>query len=232
MLSLTVRPCLKAPDGDSVENSAALAALLAYNRDDCESTRELADWLWSLRCSSYMGGDGCQAAADATSGQTAALGGGLGFVPAAVSEAEVELSKLQADLKGDVWPVGSLLASEEVRGTLAGLLGYHKREAKPGWWRRFSWLEAAVPDLINELATLGGAVTPTADPYPAPSVHPPNSQHYAFHPALISPTHHCLRNIQFHHPPHPSPPHPFYPSPAQPSIPHPTHPTPAQSSPA
>ena len=27
-----------------------LAALRDYNRDDCVSTRQLADWLWALRC--------------------------------------------------------------------------------------------------------------------------------------------------------------------------------------
>ena len=40
---------LERPDGADEASSPTLAALREYNRDDCVSTRELADWLWGLR---------------------------------------------------------------------------------------------------------------------------------------------------------------------------------------
>lgn len=158
---------LQAPDGADVHSSPTLSALMAYNRDDCESTRELADWLWNLRCGVVRGGDesrsretdqdGAPAEAEAT--PVSAAQEAEGVPDEAGATAESELLMLQDALSRTDWPDGCLLASKGVRETLVGLLSYHKREAKPMWWRRFSWLAAPTTDLIDEPATLGGGRT-------------------------------------------------------------------------
>ena len=145
---------LEDPDGHDSASSTALASLLEYNRDDCISTRQLADWLWELRLT-----------------HTKAL-----HVPsqtvhnplAAQSKEQVdeksekalqeslEVAKIQEQLlAGDEWPSESPLEKESVRSTLSSLILYHKRESKPSWWRRFDWLAAPPEALVEDERTLG-----------------------------------------------------------------------------
>jgi hypothetical protein len=238
---------LENPDGEDTSSSAVLASLLEYNRDDCISTRQLADFLWELRCKepkaakhapsvedwdstaeSEPVSERAAAAADRTAEENlevahlqqrlSAAGpwhegsalasegvregnllsqvqqrfsesgpwlegspprererrGGLGSAEGGgerayawpensppANEAVREGSPLTNEGVRDgqplvnTWPEGSPLANEGVRETLSALLLFHKREAKPGWWRRFDWLSAPPEALVEDDRTLG-----------------------------------------------------------------------------
>ena len=178
---LRVRPSVCAPyaslqpDGPDAASSPTLAALAEYNRDDCESTRQLADWLWTLRterCPSLrIAGavDGADPGADTKAGIDGSLGddepGGEATATPA-SDEEAELVRLEDALSADEgWAAGTPLALAEVRETLRGMLRYHQREAKPQWWRRFDWLSKPPSELAAETRTLGGLIRTATAPY-------------------------------------------------------------------
>jgi predicted RecB family nuclease len=159
---------LDAPDGPDVKHSPTLSSLAEYNRDDCESTRQLADWLWGLRCERCLtlpgprvhDGDGPDDANDES--------GVDGKEPAAspYQENELEVVRLVDALEAPGgWPAESALAASEPRATLAGMLRYHRREAKPQWWRRFDWLGSPPAELVSEARTLGALVRTDAPAY-------------------------------------------------------------------
>lgn len=150
-------------------SSAMLRSLREYNRDDCESTRELADWLWAQRSARNPNGDlalvsGNEDAhgTESVSSPSPQIGDGR-RVEATPSESdeESEITRLEEILLGrdSAWPVCSVLSEPAVRQTLAGMLRYHKREAKPQWWRRYEWLSSSVADLIADSRTIGGLVS-------------------------------------------------------------------------
>ena len=63
------------------------------------------------------------------------------------------------------WPDDSVLSDGSVREVLRGMLRYHKREAKPQWWRRFDWLASPPSELATDARTLGGLVRTKTEPY-------------------------------------------------------------------
>ena len=159
---------LEAPDGSDAASSATLASLLEYNRDDCISTRQLADWVWRLRTEHPAAPP---AAPPADAGPAADDPSGGAAAPAAAlseraAEEAAEVEELERLLASSTeWPEGSPLASEQVRSTLSALLHFHKREAKPGWWRRFDWLAAAPEAMVEDERTLGMLRRTGAPPY-------------------------------------------------------------------
>ena len=50
---------------------------------------------------------------------------------------------------------------------LAAALGYHRREAKPGWWRHFEWRELPPGELRDDARTLGGLRRSARTPFKA-----------------------------------------------------------------
>ncbi len=123
----------------------------AYNKEDCDSTLRLREWLVEQRgaCEAQygvefpwrspgepeeLGEDVVEAAAETVALQARLLAG--------VSEKEGERSWEQADL----W-------------LLAQLLDYHRREAKPGYWEFFDRLERSDTELIEQdREAIGGLV--------------------------------------------------------------------------
>ena len=59
----------------------------------------------------------------------------------------------------------------QVRETLSGMLRFHRREAKPQWWRRYEWIARPPAELVAELSrryiTLYETITGKAFPLPA-----------------------------------------------------------------
>ena len=156
---------LDAPDGPDASTSETLRSLAEYNRDDCESTRALADWLWKLRCercgqppaaptASEAAGTPDEASPEAAEGEAA--GEGDADLPRVVDE-EAAVARLEALLcdKGVRWSETSVLCDAEVRETLSGMLRFHRREAKPQWWRRYEWIALPPAELVADPRTLG-----------------------------------------------------------------------------
>eukprot|EP00900_Chrysochromulina_parva_P011125 jgi/Chrpa1/20012/Chrysochromulina_OHIO_Genome00003836-RA len=91
---------------------------------------------------------------EAAEGEAAAEGdAGL---PQVVDEEEAEVARLEALLcDRDVsWPETSVLCDTEVRETLSGMLRFHRREAKPQWWRRYEWIARPPAELVADPRTL------------------------------------------------------------------------------
>ncbi len=123
--------------------SAILKGIRDYNQDDCQSTAELLCWLRTI-------------ANDYTikpAHQDLELG------PAASSEILPEVvARLETAAKlreqGDTQS-----------GVLARLIDFHRREAKPGWWRMFDRAVATTDVLRDDPACIEG-VQATGEPLP------------------------------------------------------------------
>ena len=162
---------LDEPDGLDDSSSPTLASLAEYNRDDCESTRQLYDWLWALRSERCSRAHSALAAAEAPAGSDAEDAEGASEardepVASLAEEEEAEVARLRARLLvDDGWPVDGALSEPVVRETLAGMLAYHRREAKPGWWRRYDWLASTPAELESDPRTLGGLERTGREPF-------------------------------------------------------------------
>jgi len=115
----------------------------AYNEDDCRATLALRDWLEQLRAE-----------------LAARLGADLPR-PAAVAEPEVtenpELTRIRSALLAGLPADGSARTEEQkARALLADLLDWHRRDAKPEWWRYFYVRTLSAAELIGEPDALGG----------------------------------------------------------------------------
>ena len=122
--------------GEDQEAQAILNDILAYNKEDCDSTQELVDWLRAQQQEHnivYMG------------------------------KIEIEEAPAQDDEK--IHLRNNLLAqAEEVKTNniaqanllenLAWMLEFHKREAKPVFWRYFDRLGLSEAELFDDLECL------------------------------------------------------------------------------
>jgi uncharacterized protein len=114
----------------------------AYNEDDCRATLALRDWLEERRAE-----------------LTARLDEDLPR-PVAVEEPESnedpEVTRIRAALLADV-PAEAAERTDEQRAKalLADLLDWHRREAKPAWWRYFYARTLSTAELIGEPDALG-----------------------------------------------------------------------------
>jgi predicted RecB family nuclease len=124
-----------------------LRDLADYNRDDCVSTLLLRDWLEDRRREGIM-----------------TNGWDLPRPVAPSADATEELTERQAitrarenALKVTV-PADPLDRTPEQAGRwlLAGLLDWHRRDAKPGWWEYFRLRALSDEDLLGESAALAG----------------------------------------------------------------------------
>ena len=130
-------------DGTARDAGDTKAVVAAYNEDDCRATLALRDWLEQLR---------------------AELAGRLGADlprPAAVAEPEVtedpELTRIRSALLAGLPADGSARTREQkAKALLADLLDWHRRDAKPQWWRYFYVRTLSAAELIGEPDALGG----------------------------------------------------------------------------
>jgi predicted RecB family nuclease len=105
------------------QSSPILRAIRDYNREDCESTWRLANWLRERQREA-----------------------GLAYVPQ-----EPQPEKPAEDRPEDVLAERLLAnATDDVTRLVAWLLGYHRREDKPMWWRYFARLESPPEDLYDD----------------------------------------------------------------------------------
>jgi uncharacterized protein len=142
--------------------SSILAEIRAYNRDDCDSTLQLAAWLRER-----------QRAHD------------VAFVPAggeddaAKADTLSETAQRRRDLAEDLLRRSATSKATPCDEMLGHLVEFHRREDKPVWWAMFDRAERTEEELIEDLACLGGLARTADAPVP---VRWSRAFHYAFDP--------------------------------------------------
>jgi predicted RecB family nuclease len=123
-----------------------LESIREYNREDCRSLVGLRGWLEERR-SELESRLGTLPRPPLTEGSA----------PEAVSASTAEADRLAAELTHAI-PVDPQRQSGEQRALvlLAGLLDWHRREAKPGWWEYYARRDASDDDLIEDASAVGG----------------------------------------------------------------------------
>ena len=117
--------------GDRVNDRGILDGIAGYNRDDCVSTWRLRDWLEDRRLELAV-----KMGHDVPRRQYADPAPPEG-VKDYVERLTQAVDRLAAALSTDP---AQRTPDEQARWLLAQLLGWHRREEKPGWWRFFHLL--------------------------------------------------------------------------------------------
>lgn len=152
--------------------------IAAYNKDDCVSTRELADWLahikadaerefgaipWAIDPDDERSNEALEMEADVAALHQQLLarvpGGVLAVGPATSSESLGPTSSFE-DLVPEVVSAGGALVGgdEVVYWLLAGLLDFHRRDAKADWWAYFARLEMDDEELFDDSEAIAGLI--------------------------------------------------------------------------
>jgi len=127
--------------------AAILEDLAAYNRDDCLSNLGLRDWLEGLRTEAApLFPDGVVPRPTAVDGTP----------PEQVAKEAAETRRREDALRAGL-PADRAVrtADEGASWLLAGLLGWHRREALPQWWMWFTLMKAPMEDLVASGEALG-----------------------------------------------------------------------------
>lgn len=128
---------------------AVLQAIRAYNEDDCASTRALREWLldpMKVEAASLLPCDFDELTAPDSAEHEP-------------SPRDIRLARLADALAAD--RVHDDAADAAERRLLSHLVLFHKREAKPEWWRFFALRDMTVEQLIDQPDAIGGL---TPDP--------------------------------------------------------------------
>jgi predicted RecB family nuclease len=118
-------------------DDVTLPKIEAYNRDDVRSTADLHRWL-----------EGCRAELEEVHG----LQPRPGDVPADPARAPGEAERAEIALAEKLEIAGEQL--------LAGLVQFHRREARPAYWEMFRLQDLDDEELIDDSAALGGLTAP------------------------------------------------------------------------
>lgn len=139
---------LELKDGPSWTESKILKDIRDYNREDCDSTLLLVEWLRKLQTEKNISFIKKQKTTDQA--QTHEL-----------SDADKLAKKMFSGIPEDrsedpqKWSLHSLLAH---------LLLFHRRENKPVWWAMFDRHEMSEEELIEDLDCLGGLQRSNSSP--------------------------------------------------------------------
>ena len=144
------------------QHSAILTGLRNYNRDDCDSTAQLAAWLRERQAEAGIAWIPLVEIADAT-------------ITREPTEAETVATALLEEALA--LPDGS---DERRRAQMLGwLLEFHRRDEKPMWWRYFERLMMEEQQLVDDLDCLGGL---TRTDTPARPIRKSTGLEYRFDP--------------------------------------------------
>jgi uncharacterized protein len=124
-----------------------LLDLAAYNRDDCLATLGLRDWLEARRVEAIL--DGWELPRPIRE---------EGAAPEALAAAQAATAARVATLRSGLSDDPSLRDElGQARWLLASTLDYHRREAKPQWWRWYDLKDkSTLEDLIEAADAIGG----------------------------------------------------------------------------
>jgi uncharacterized protein len=135
---------MKSGEPDDWESSELLRAIRDYNKDDCDSTWELAEWLRGLQKENAI--SHIPLVKDTGKDQ---------------SESDPEKERALAEKKRLVRELESKADSNPGKATgkisrmLQHLLEFHRREEKPGWWQLFEWNDTEHERLVDDDDCLG-----------------------------------------------------------------------------
>lgn len=119
-----------------------------YNREDCESTLRLRNWLEQLRAAAVAEGHSLPRP-PAESGEASE----------AISDLDRALQRLRDGLlDGIPEHPGARSADQQAQFALAHMMEFHRREDKAGWWEYFRLLALEEADLSDERRALTGLV--------------------------------------------------------------------------
>jgi predicted RecB family nuclease len=129
-------------DGSDWRSSPTLQVIREYNRDDCESTWQLACWLRAVQRQV-----------------------GIAYIPKPlVPESEnikeiAEQAKYAEEMRAEI-PADRDANPEHwrVHELLSWFLEFHRRESKPIWWARYERHAMTVQELVDDPECLGGLV--------------------------------------------------------------------------
>jgi len=130
-------------DGTAATADGERQRVAAYNEDDCRATLALRDWLEERRAelASRLGTDLPRPEPGEESDATE----------------DPEVTRIRAALLAGLPADPAQRTGEEhARALLADLLDWHRREAKPAWWRYFYVRTLSPEELVAEPDTLGG----------------------------------------------------------------------------
>lgn len=117
-----------------------------YNREDCESTSRLQDWLEELRADVVEKGHDLPRPIPPD-----------GDASEAVSELDAKLHQLRDDLlKGIPLNPDDRTPEQQARFKLAHMMEFHRREDKAVWWEKFRLLDLDVEVYVDEKRALAG----------------------------------------------------------------------------
>ena len=131
-------------DGTAAGDADRQRVVAGYNEDDCRATLALRDWLEDRRL------------------DLAERTGGLLPRPVVPEEPartpeDQEVTRIRSALLAGVSAETSAWTDEErALALLADLIDWHRREAKPAWWRYFYLCSLSPAELIAEPDALGG----------------------------------------------------------------------------
>ena len=134
------------------QDQAILDAIAAYNRDDCISNLKLRDWLEERRVEALAEHpawypDGAVPRPAPKEGEPEK------DLAEKVAQTRAREERLRAGLPVDR---AERTDMQQARWLLAGLLDWHRREAKPGWWDHYRLREALMEELVEDASALGG----------------------------------------------------------------------------
>ena len=140
-----VQACLETDDIAGLTDDGK-TTVQGYNRDDCNSTRSLRDWLENVRTSLIAEGASIDRPVF-----------GEGDPSAAISDWQRKIDLLNARLAGDV-PVDieDRTTEQQARWILANIADWHRREDKSVWWEYFRLSDLSADDLLDERGALSG----------------------------------------------------------------------------
>ncbi|MHB0665810.1 TM0106 family RecB-like putative nuclease [Roseomonas mucosa] len=130
-----------------LRDQGILDGIEAYNRDDCVSTRELRNWLLTLRPES------------------------LPWAGLVRDEEDPERKARREAEEADAAAIRTQLvegapeAERPYRELVAYLAAFHRREQKPGWWAMFDRQNRDTEELIEDAECLGG-LEAMGEPFP------------------------------------------------------------------
>ena len=133
--------------------SSILEKIRSYNRDDCDSTCQLRDWLLTQQRQAGIAYAASPAKPPATEPDPEKAEG--------LARRAALVFSLQNKLNREADP-----DRRTIHEMILNLLEFHRRESKPVWWRMFDRAEQDPATLEDDIACIGGARLSAEPPVP------------------------------------------------------------------